>query len=58
MNTDEPQIKKPAEKPFTPEEWWTRHAELLAAKMRAGGVKSFTVELTERGTYKFEVNPL
>lgn len=39
------------------EQWWTHHAELLAAKMKCGGVKSFRIELTPRGTYEFEVVP-
>lgn len=42
----------------TPEQWWTRHAELLAQKMKLGGVKSFRIDLTERGTYAFEVTPI
>jgi len=42
----------------TPEQWWTHHAKLLAAKMRMGGVKSFKIELNERGNYSFEVEPI
>ena len=41
-----------------PEAWWTRHASLLAEKMRRGGVRKFRVELTPRGTYEFEVDPI
>lgn len=39
------------------EQWWTEHAGLLAQKMKLGGVKSFRVALTTRGTYEFEVVP-
>ncbi len=47
-----------AEAAETPEEWWTRHASLLAEKMRRGGVRKFHVELTPRGTYVFEADPI
>ena len=40
------------------EAWWTRHAELLAEKMKIGGVRLFKIELSERGTYEFEAAPL
>lgn len=42
----------------TAEEWWVQHATLLAEKMRLGGVRMFRVELTPRGTYEFEVDPI
>lgn len=41
-----------------PGEWWTRHASLLAEKMRRGGVRLFRIEMTPRGTYVFEVDPV
>lgn len=44
--------------PVSAEEWWIQHATLLAAKMRQGGVQKFRIELTPRGTYEFEVDPL
>lgn len=42
----------------TQEQWWTHHAALLAEKMKASGVKSFHIEETPRGTFKFEVTPI
>jgi hypothetical protein len=42
----------------TAEEWWVQHATLLAKKMSVGGVRMFRVELTPRGTYEFEVDPV
>ncbi len=42
----------------TAEEWWARHAALLAEKMKIGGVQDFRVSRTDRGTYEFEVNPI
>lgn len=48
-------LKQPGS--VTPEQWWTKHAGLMAQKMKLGGVKSFRIELTERGTYEFEVVP-
>lgn len=41
----------------TPEEWWTHHAELLAVKMKLGGVQSFRIERNAKGNYEFEVTP-
>lgn len=41
----------------SPEQWWTHHAELLAVKMKLGGVESFRIQKTPRGTYEFEVTP-
>lgn len=40
------------------EAWWVKTASLLAEKMRRGGVRKFRVELTPRGTYEFEVDPV
>lgn len=47
----------PAMGSVSPEQWWTRHAELLAIKMMLGGVKSFRIELNARGNYDFEAVP-
>lgn len=47
-----------AKSKVTAEQWWTRHAELLAVKMKLGGVKSFRIEQTEHGTYEFETVPV
>ena len=41
----------------TPEQWWSHHAELLAVKMKLGGVQSFRIELNAKGNYEFEVTP-
>lgn len=47
----------PARGSVSAEEWWTDHARLLSKKMQVGGVKSFRIELNERGNYEFEVVP-
>ena len=39
------------------EQWWTDHANLLAKKMKLGGVKEFRIFLNYRGNYEFEVVP-
>lgn len=40
------------------EEWWIQHVTHLADQMRQGGVQKFRVELTPRGTYEFEIEPI
>lgn len=39
-------------------QWWTIHAKMLAENMKRGGVRSFRIELNERGNYEFEVIPM
>lgn len=46
------------EGPKTAEEWWTNQAEILAVKMKIGGVESFAIKLNEKGTYDFVVTPV
>lgn len=46
-----------SQKPTTAEEWWTQHAALLAEKMKIGGVDSFKIQRTPKGTFEFEVTP-
>lgn len=41
----------------SPEEWWAKHAALLAHKMKLGGVKSFNIERMPSGKYAFSVEP-
>ena len=41
-----------------PEEWWTRKATELAAQMHLGGVKRFVIQVTPKGSYKFEIVPI
>ncbi len=43
--------------PCSSEEWWARHAALLAAKMHLGGVGSFKIERQPNGKFSFEVTP-
>jgi hypothetical protein len=56
-NENQPPPVPAADPAVTPEQWWTKHATLLADKMRVGGVKSFRILQTPWGTYEFEVTP-
>ena len=48
---------RPAYK-LSPEEWWVEHAGMLAVLMAKGNVRLLRVELTPRGTYEFEIDPV
>ena len=43
---------------LTVEEWWEKMMRLLAEKMKQSAVAHLQIDLTEMGTYKFEVTPI